>query len=133
MVFKCFTALSYQLQNREIQIKTGLFIAEHECVVGRKLLGNRLRLCIPTTGQWSGSATCQPCELMVLHYELFNNLQLSTTMEMFITKWREAHLKDIKHQAVIVVYVDQGVKNDNGFNVTDYIPSIINITLHHLI
>ena len=39
----------------------------------------------------------------------------------------------------IMVYVDQGVENDanqNGFNVTDYILSIINIvryTLHHLI
>ena len=52
----------------KIQIKAGLFIAEHECMAGHKLLGNHLRFCIPTTGQWSGSApTCQPCELMTLY------------------------------------------------------------------
>ncbi|XP_065917760.1 A disintegrin and metalloproteinase with thrombospondin motifs 4-like [Dysidea avara] len=102
----------------KIQIKAGLFIAEHECMAGHKLLGNHLRFCIPTTGQWSGSApTCQP----------------SATAETFVNKM-EGHSHKRRQASgshlEIMVYVDQGVENDanqNGFNVTDYILSIINI------
>ena len=48
-----------------IQSKAGLFIAVHECMAEHVLAGDHLRFCIPTTGQWSGTApTCLPCKLM---------------------------------------------------------------------